>query len=143
MAAAFLGSATPTLADTPGRGLSSSPNTGATQYNTLEGIACPAGKGCWAVGYAGDSASSTLVEHYDGTAWRLVSSPHPGTGHLTLGGGVLICERLLAAGYYAIGSEAVTGELIDQTGTELSMAPRGQSSAQLTRARCRTTSWSG
>lgn len=52
--------------------------------SNLSGIFALAPNDIWAVGdYApagDDSASRTLVEHWDGSAWTLVPSPNPGTG---------------------------------------------------------------
>jgi hypothetical protein len=57
----------------------SSPNPGAT-YTTLSGVTCSSSSDCWAVGaYIGSSgANETLIEHWDGTAWSIVSSPNNG-----------------------------------------------------------------
>jgi hypothetical protein len=51
-----------------------------TDYVTLDGVAAVASADVWAVGrYDADSAHllQPLVEHWDGTAWHLVSSPLP------------------------------------------------------------------
>jgi hypothetical protein len=44
----------------------------------LDAVTCVAASDCWAVGYAetGNSADS-LVEHWDGRTWNLVSTPNP------------------------------------------------------------------
>jgi hypothetical protein len=47
---------------------------------TLEGVSGVSSRDVWAVGYAQDFSSfksTTLTEHWDGTAWRLVPSPNP------------------------------------------------------------------
>jgi hypothetical protein len=47
----------------------------------LNGVACTSLTDCWAVGGAADpgSAGHTLIEHYDGTDWTVVSSPNIGS----------------------------------------------------------------
>lgn len=58
---------------------------GATR-SWLESAACPAVNDCWAVGVQGSgSEERTLIEHFDGTRWSIVSSPdNPiGTNKLT------------------------------------------------------------
>jgi hypothetical protein len=49
--------------------------------STLSGVSGVSSRDVWAVGYAedfGSFKSTTLTEHWDGTAWRLVPSPNPG-----------------------------------------------------------------
>ena len=60
-----------------------SPNAG-TSYNYLNGVAAVSASDVWAVGYygIGGSTNQTLVEHWDGTAWSVVSSPNVGTNQL-------------------------------------------------------------
>ena len=72
----------------------SSPNTLTTQSNFLLGVTCVSASDCWAVGYynAG-SAESTLIEHWDGTVWAIVSSPN----------------RLAAQSNYLLGVTCVSG----------------------------------
>jgi hypothetical protein len=48
--------------------------------STLSGVSGVASRDVWAVGYGEDFASlksTTLTEHWDGIAWRLVPSPNP------------------------------------------------------------------
>lgn len=57
-----------------------SPNVG-TSYNQLNGVSANSANDVWAVGYsenAPDGTFSTLVEHWNGTSWSVVSSPNPG-----------------------------------------------------------------
>ncbi len=61
-----------------------SPNTDSAQSNFLSGVTCVSTSDCWAVGsygdiYQGPSPQQTLIEHWDGTSWAIVSSPNPGT----------------------------------------------------------------
>jgi hypothetical protein len=44
---------------------------------TLNGVSCVSASDCWAVGSDGPPGSDqTLIEHYDGTGWTVVSSPN-------------------------------------------------------------------
>ena len=61
--------------------IATSPNAFALGPNVLTGVTCLSGSDCWAVGYfqytSDDNlASDTIVEHWDGNAWLVVSSPN-------------------------------------------------------------------
>ncbi len=64
----------------------SSPNAGpAESYNYLNGISAVTAQDIWAVGLAGTSSPNhTLVEHWDGRGWKVVSSADVGTNDDTL-----------------------------------------------------------
>jgi hypothetical protein len=54
-------------------------------YDELHGISAVAANDIWAVGYSTPSlsnvnATQTLIEHYDGTNWSVMSSRSPGSG---------------------------------------------------------------
>jgi hypothetical protein len=55
----------------------SSPNVG-TNQNFLEGVSAASSNDIWAVGYeyAASVPSRTLTEHWNGSAWSIVSSPN-------------------------------------------------------------------
>src|SRR5207249_168744 len=54
-----------------------SPNNSASPANALLGVTCVAAADCWAVGvYYNGSAYQTLIEHWDGTSWAIVTSPN-------------------------------------------------------------------
>src|SRR5205823_2762873 len=54
-----------------------SPNTLVAQSNYLLNVTCASASNCWAVGYySGASADQTLIEHWDGTAWTITTSPN-------------------------------------------------------------------
>jgi hypothetical protein len=58
-----------------------SPNASPQTSSYLSGIACVSSSDCWAVGYSydyNDDVSQTLTEHWDGTAWSIISSPSTG-----------------------------------------------------------------
>src|SRR5438034_10429452 len=43
----------------------------------LYAVTCIQASNCWAVGrYVGSTAYQTLIEHYDGTSWTIVTSPN-------------------------------------------------------------------
>jgi hypothetical protein len=52
---------------------------------SLTGVSCPNLKGCFAVGsYSTASATSTLVEHWNGSEWGIQASPNPPGGAANL-----------------------------------------------------------
>ena len=58
----------------------SSPNVG-TSFNQLNGVAALSASNLWAVGYAENrngASRQTLIAHWNGTSWQIVSSPNPG-----------------------------------------------------------------
>lgn len=58
----------------------SSPNPG-SYGNDLNGVTAISATDIWAVGYQSNSSTTTqtLIEHWDGTQWSIVSSPNLGT----------------------------------------------------------------
>lgn len=66
-----------------------SPNAGTANNYLLGGVAAASPTSAWAVGsYAAGSRWNTLVLHWDGSAWRVVASPNPGTTANHLYGGI-------------------------------------------------------
>jgi hypothetical protein len=61
--------------------VAASPNNGALG-NTLSGVTCASTSDCWAAGYysvadtLGNQTTQTLVEHWNGASWSIVSSPN-------------------------------------------------------------------
>ena len=55
-----------------------SPNTGVNDWNDLNAITCASASDCWAVGQYSPGISNpyTLVEHWDGAEWSVVTSPN-------------------------------------------------------------------
>ena len=81
-----------------------SPNVGALG-NTFYGVSARSSNDAWAVGFyrsGGDSnATSTLVEHWNGQQWQVVSSPNPGsTGNLLYGISAVSANNIWAVGQY-------------------------------------------
>jgi hypothetical protein len=56
----------------------SQPPNPSSVRNGLQGVAVLSSCNAWAVGYYNGTARQTLVEHWNGTAWRQVRSPNPG-----------------------------------------------------------------
>ena len=53
-----------------------SPNRTSLGTNMLEGVSCTSASYCWAVGQSStDSGARPMTQHWNGTAWTLVSSP--------------------------------------------------------------------
>jgi hypothetical protein len=55
-----------------------SQNTSTTQYNFLDGVTCTSTFDCWAVGYYYNASyvEQTLIEHWNGSSWSIVTSPN-------------------------------------------------------------------
>ncbi len=80
----------------------SSPNTSPTGTNFLYSVSCVSASDCWAVGYAqGDSSLGTLVQHWDGSSWVIVSSPNtsPTRANILYGVTCLSASDCMAVGY--------------------------------------------
>jgi hypothetical protein len=61
---------------------SPNPKTAPTKDTALYGIAAVSANDIWAVGagnFSTISGTATLIEHWDGTSWKIISSPDPGT----------------------------------------------------------------
>ena len=56
---------------------------GPTRFNAFAGVAATSAGSAWAVGsYSNGTANQTLIEHWNGRAWKLLKSPNPGgAGH--------------------------------------------------------------
>jgi len=60
--------------------LVSSPNTSSTQLNALDGVSCVSSSFCMAAGnYSNGSNDQTLIEKWNGSSWKLVTSPNSST----------------------------------------------------------------
>jgi hypothetical protein len=92
-----------------------SPNTDPTQYNQLFGVACPSASDCWAAGYYyNGNHSQTLIEHWDGSSWSIVSSPNSSTSesNFLLGITCASATDCWAVGHHDSGDVAVFLTLI-------------------------------
>jgi hypothetical protein len=76
--------------------------------NYLDGVAAVSSSDVWAVGLAllNSQPGQTLTEHWDGTTWRIVSSPNLGTGGSYLYSVAAISSGdVWAVGYYFLNSD--------------------------------------
>src|SRR5205814_1497739 len=79
-----------------------SPDTGLTDDDQLFDVACASASDCWAVGSSRpytDIVYQTLIEHWNGTAWTIIASPHTGHERL-LGVTCASASDCWAVGYY-------------------------------------------
>jgi hypothetical protein len=110
----------PTPSATPvcGAGWSvvASPNVG-TRSNAFDGVAAVASNDVWAVGYSYDSSSRelALAQHWDGSAWSVVSAPQPGQSSRLKGVSALAADNVWAVGYYVGGTTRTLIEHWDGT----------------------------
>jgi hypothetical protein len=84
-----------------------SPNSG-TGENILSGVAATSGSDIWAVGTRQSTpgaARRTLVEHYDGHQWSVVTSPNVGSGDNLLSGVAVTTKTKTNA--WAVGDDRV------------------------------------
>ncbi len=67
-----------------------SPNVNPSQFNSLARVSCVTASDCWAVGSVGIGSfnSTTLAEHWNGSAWSIVQTPNPSTSTLNVLSGV-------------------------------------------------------
>ncbi len=78
-----------------------SPNREPALFNRLNAVAALAADDAWAVGQTVVSGETqALLAHWDGVAWRLVSSPDLGTTSALLGITALGPQDIWAVGYY-------------------------------------------
>lgn len=73
-------------------------------YNWLYSVDCSSVSDCWAVGYSDsgiDDTYQTLIEHWDGASWSIVSSPNVGT---TAGNFLRAVTCISAQDCWAVGS---------------------------------------
>ena len=86
----------------------SSPNTLATEYNYLQGVTCVSGSDCWAVGYyiKTNGGYQTLIQHWDGVSWTIVTSPNTSDAQNNVLHGVTCASasNCWAVGYYDNGT---------------------------------------
>jgi len=83
----------------------STPNvaTGAADYNWLRGIAAVSSNNVWAVGYSGNAnvlGDQSLIEHWDGTQWKILSSPNRYASQHLYGIAAVSASDIWAVGQY-------------------------------------------
>lgn len=102
-----------------------SPNVG-TSYNVLNGVAAISAQNVWAVGaYGNGNGSLTLVEHWNGTLWKVVASPNiKGSLSDSLSGIVAIAaNNIWAVGGYNDASNASLTLIEHWNGTSWNVVP--------------------
>ncbi len=103
----------------------SSPNAG-TSYNALNGVAAVSAKNVWAVGaYGNGNGGLTLVEHWNGTHWKVVASPNI-NGRLSdelLGVAAIAANNIWAVGDYYTASNIRQTLIEHWNGTSWSIVP--------------------
>jgi hypothetical protein len=101
-------------------GIVPSPNTG-TRDNYLYGVAAFGSRDVWAVGYRESGSeyayqTSTVVQHWNGTAWSVVPSPNPSTNQLYGANYLTGIAALAPNNVWAVGYQWITtgyGALIE------------------------------
>jgi hypothetical protein len=93
-----------------------------TEEVELEGAAARSSTDVWAVGTQAGSGTKhgyrTLIEHWDGTVWKVVASPNPTPGPAQLGGvAVLSPKNAWAVGWYK-GPHALQTLVLHWNGTK-------------------------
>jgi len=81
------------------------PTPNGPQSNRLNGVVAFDVNDLWAVGFANGipfhtSNYQTLIEHWDGSSWSIVSSPNQGVSNQLLGVGGIATDDLWAVGYF-------------------------------------------
>lgn len=114
-----------------------SPNRSSTNDSGLVGVSCTSSTNCFAVGHSDtQTATRTLVEHWNGSGWSIVTSPNPSNVAQTELSAV-VCKS--ASNCFAAGSGR--GTLIEHwNGSAWSITtspnPAGANSASLTGLSC-------
>jgi hypothetical protein len=101
-----------------------SPNPGGTiRSSSLSDVAARSSSSAWAVGSYADSAQfqQTLIEHWNGSAWKQVPSPNPGgAGTWNILAGVAYISRTSA---WAVGSSGFKALVLRRTGSAWKRVP--------------------
>lgn len=101
-----------------------SPNVG-TGNNDFASIAAVSTSNVWAVGeYLNSSGiAQTLIEHWNGTSWRVIASPNVGSGGNQLSGIVAVSARNIWAVGYSNYPNASTTLVVHWNGASWSVIP--------------------
>ena len=103
-----------------------SPNPSGSFYNYLNSVAVVGPSDVWAVGYYSTlSASQTLIEHWNGSAWSIVPSPnHSANDNFLFSAAVAGPNDVWAVGYYYNGGGTPYQTLIEHwNGSAWSVVP--------------------
>src|SRR6266568_4088953 len=91
------------------------PSPNGSSSSGLSAVAAVSANDVWAVGSSGNqrSGAQTLIEHWNGSSWSVVTSPNPGSIYNTLYGVTVIsAANVWAVGYY-VNTTGVTQTLIE------------------------------
>jgi hypothetical protein len=103
------------------------PNPGGQNYNELRDVVAIASNDVWAVGYfypGVGEAARTLIEHWDGTSWKVVKSPNIGTTSNLAGITAATPTNLWAVGYsYSIDTSDTSALLLHFVAGKWKLAP--------------------
>src|SRR5207302_131548 len=105
--------------------------------NRFYGVTCASASDCWAVGYSDNGNAffgeplQTLIEHWNGNSWAIVTSPNNGTATNLLNGVTCVsASQCLAVGFYFNGNGSIFQTLIEQwNGTAWAIVTSPNSSA--------------
>jgi hypothetical protein len=95
-----------------------SPTILGSENSLLFGVTCVSASNCWAVGQSSNfQGGQTLVEHWDGTSWVVVTSPNTSAAQSndTLSRVTCVTASDCWAVGYSISSSAATGGVVVQT----------------------------
>ena len=123
--------------------LTPSPNPEGALESQLKSVSCSSATDCTAVGYyyLGSSKFKTLIEHYDGEQWSLVSSPNP-EGYAQSFLYSVSCAT--GSDCWAVGKKRNSSDqalLKHYDGEQWSLAPISEPPAKLVGVSCSSTSF--
>jgi hypothetical protein len=99
------------------------PNPGSSR-NFLTGVAVLSRCNAWAVGdYNGTTFEQTLIEHWNGSAWKQVPSPNPGSGSVLTGVAATSASNAWAVGNYGNGTGGSQTLIAHWNGTTWKQVP--------------------
>ncbi len=124
--------------------IQSIPNPEGAKESLLEGVSCSSGTGCTAIGYYENSASKwvTLVERWNGTEWKIQSTPNPEGAKESYLNGVSCSSGTgcAATGYYKNSAGKLVTLAETWNGTEWKVAsppnPEGAKESKLAGVSC-------
>src|SRR5258708_2001779 len=94
-------------------------------YDSLQAVAAVSTSNDWAAGYSGNlsvAADKTLIEHWNGSAWSIVSSPNPTTSQDLYGVAAVSTSDVWAVGFGG-GPSGFTAVIEHWDGSSWKLAP--------------------
>jgi hypothetical protein len=108
-----IGRNTSSAPNTPGWSLAASPNTDAMHNDGLSAVACTSTSDCWTVGsQTSGGYSQTMIEHWNGKSWSIVTSPNTSSTRNNYLAGVTCVS---SSDCWAVGSHGDDASNISQT----------------------------